>query len=144
LCWWAQVLAGAGPGLSRLAALPNVRVEPAVAHDEVPRVLSGFDVGLIPFRLTALTAAVNPNKLYEYLAAGLPVVSTPFSPDVEADAAAVALAGTPPASSPRASASFRCATIRRSARAWESRASEIATAHDWNTLAKEFWARACG
>jgi glycosyltransferase involved in cell wall biosynthesis len=72
------VLPGAGPALSRLSALPNVSVEPAVSHDEVPRVLAGFDVGLIPFRLTTLTAGVNPNKLYEYLAAGLPVVSTPF------------------------------------------------------------------
>ena len=38
----------------------------------------GFDVGLIPFRMNELTLRVNPLKLREYLAAGLPVVSTPL------------------------------------------------------------------
>jgi len=35
-------------------------------------------VGLIPFKLNELTVAVNPIKLREYLAAGLPVVATPL------------------------------------------------------------------
>ncbi|HKW15705.1 MAG TPA: glycosyltransferase, partial [Candidatus Krumholzibacteria bacterium] len=138
------VLAGAGAGLARLSSLANVSVQPAVAHDEVPRVLAGFDVGLIPFRLTTLTAGVNPNKLYEYLAAGLPVVSTPFSPDVEADADVIALAAD--------AAGFVNACERFLARQreeggsarMESRAGEIASAHDWDRIAKEFWARACG
>jgi glycosyltransferase involved in cell wall biosynthesis len=138
------VLPGAGPALARLLSLSNVSVEPAVPHDDVPRVLAGFDVGLIPFRLTTLTAGVNPNKLYEYLAAGLPVVSTPFSPDVEADADAIALAGD---ATGLVNACERFLTARRDAPArarMESRAGEIALAHDWDRIAKEFWARACG
>ena len=137
------VLPGAGPGLARLSALPNVSVQPAVSHDEVPRVLAGFDAGLIPFRLTTLTAGVNPNKLYEYLAAGLPVVSTPFSPDVEADADVVALAGDAPGF---VAACERFLAQQKDAGAqarMTARAGEIASAHDWGRIAREFWLRAC-
>ena len=35
-------------------------------------------IGLIPFAVSSLTVAVNPVKLYEYLAAGLPVAATPL------------------------------------------------------------------
>ncbi|HET6463327.1 MAG TPA: glycosyltransferase, partial [Candidatus Krumholzibacteria bacterium] len=136
------VLAGAEPALARLAALPNVTVEPAVAHDDVPRVLAGFDVGLIPFKLNPLTAGVNPNKLYEYLAAGVPVVSTPFSPDVEADADAVTRA---PDATGFVAACDRYLALPAEARArMHARASAIAAAHDWDRIAQEFWAYACG
>jgi glycosyltransferase involved in cell wall biosynthesis len=47
-------------------------------YSELPRYLAGFDCCLIPFRASPLTAAVDPIKLYEYLAAGKPVVSTPL------------------------------------------------------------------
>ena len=45
-------------------------------REEVPAFISGFDVGLIPFKESSLTKTVNPLKAYEYLAAGIPVVST--------------------------------------------------------------------
>ncbi len=51
-------------------------------YDELPAYCAGFDVGLIPFEVNELTRAVNPIKLREYLAAGLPVVSTPM-PEVQ-------------------------------------------------------------
>jgi glycosyltransferase involved in cell wall biosynthesis len=138
------VLPGAGPALARLSALSNVKVAPAVLHDDVPRVLAGFDVGLIPFRLTTLTAGVNPNKLYEYLAAGLPVVSTPFSPDVKADADVVALAGDTDAFL-NACERFLVQQENAALHArMAARSGEIARAHDWARIATEFWARACG
>ena len=59
-----------------LAGLPNVHWLGARNHDELPCYLRGFDVGLIPFRKVPLTHHANPIKLYEYLAAGTPVVST--------------------------------------------------------------------
>jgi glycosyltransferase involved in cell wall biosynthesis len=45
-------------------------------REDVPAYVAGFDVGLIPFKETLLTKSVNPLKAYEYLAAGVPVVST--------------------------------------------------------------------
>jgi glycosyltransferase involved in cell wall biosynthesis len=63
------------PRLESLARLPNVHLLGARPHEQVPRYLRGFDVGLIPYRLDDYTASVAPTKLYEYLAMGLPVVS---------------------------------------------------------------------
>lgn len=137
------VLPGAGPAVERLAATANVTVRPAVAHDDVPRVLSGFDVGLIPFRINALTTRVNPNKLYEYLAAGLPVVSTPFSDDVVEEPGMVARAAD---AESFARACGEMLALRRESDARErlaGRASEIAAGHDWDCIAREFWACAC-
>jgi glycosyltransferase involved in cell wall biosynthesis len=55
----------------------GVHVAGRMAPELLPAVLGGCDVGLVPHRITALTASMDPMKVYEYLAAGLPVVSTP-------------------------------------------------------------------
>lgn len=52
------------------------------SYTDLPRLAAHFDVALIPFRQDKLTAYVNPLKLLEYLALGLPVVSIPL-PDLE-------------------------------------------------------------
>jgi len=61
--------------LSRLA-LPNVHVLGRQPYESLPAWCKGFDVGLIPFVQSELTLNANPLKAREYLAAGLPVVST--------------------------------------------------------------------
>jgi hypothetical protein len=58
--------------------IPNVHLLGPRPYEELPRYCAGFDVGLIPFRMNRLTRAVNPIKLRDYLAAGLPVVSSPM------------------------------------------------------------------
>ena len=63
----------------RLRAEPNVRLTGPVNHADVPRVMSAFDVCIVPHRVNAFSASQSPLKLYEYLAAGLPIVSTPVS-----------------------------------------------------------------
>lgn len=57
-------------------SLSNIKTFGEIPHTELPRLLKNFDVGIIPFKVNTLTQAVNPVKLYEYLAAGLPVVCT--------------------------------------------------------------------
>jgi glycosyltransferase involved in cell wall biosynthesis len=47
-------------------------------YQDLPHYLKYFDVTLIPFKINELIKSVNPIKLYEYLAAGKPVVSTPL------------------------------------------------------------------
>jgi len=59
----------------RLASLTNVYFTGEVKYAELPHYLYGMDVCLLPFRVTPLTLATNPVKVYEYLAAGKPVVS---------------------------------------------------------------------
>jgi UDP-galactopyranose mutase len=57
---------------------PNIHRLGAQPYRELPSLLAGFDVGLLPFALNAATAFISPTKTPEYLAAGLPVVSTPI------------------------------------------------------------------
>ncbi len=58
-----------------LANEPNVRMVGEVPYAELPYWLHGFDVCILPFQVVPLTLATNPVKVYEYLAAGKPVVA---------------------------------------------------------------------
>jgi len=84
---WSVVLIGpVDTDASCLKTLPNVRLLGHKAYSELPSYLNCFDVAVIPFKINELTRGVNPVKLYEYLAAGKPVVSSdlpevrPFRP----------------------------------------------------------------
>ncbi len=70
------------PGVRRLSRFPNVELVGELPHDQLPAELASFDVAMIPFRVSDLTRATNPVKLYEYFAQGKPVVSTAL-PEVE-------------------------------------------------------------
>ena len=63
--------AGVGAALADLA---NVRMVGEVPYADLPYWLHGFDACLLPFKVIPLTLATNPVKVYEYLAAGKPVV----------------------------------------------------------------------
>ncbi|MEX2172921.1 MAG: glycosyltransferase [Pirellulaceae bacterium] len=56
--------------------LPNVHLLGRKPYADLPAYCKGFDVVLNPFRINELTLNANPLKVREYLAAGLPVVST--------------------------------------------------------------------
>ena len=76
---WSFVLVGNVNLRARaLSGLPNVHLLGGRPYEDLPRYFAAFDVGLIPFRMNRLVRAVNPIKLREYLAAGLPVVSAPL------------------------------------------------------------------
>ncbi len=74
---WSLVLVGpTNQDLSRLLALPNVHYFGPRPRDEVPAWVARFDAAVNPFRAGELARHVNPLKVWEYLAAGVPVVST--------------------------------------------------------------------
>jgi glycosyltransferase involved in cell wall biosynthesis len=64
--------------VSRLDAEPNVYLLGRRHYLELPAVLRGTQVGIIPYAINELTRSVFPMKVYEYLAAGVPTVSTPL------------------------------------------------------------------
>lgn len=86
-----------GPGWSGYQPpqnVPNLHWLGPRSYEDLPRYAAHFDVGLIAFKQDRLTASVNPLKLLEYLALGLPVVSTPMR-ELDRFADAVYQAGTP-------------------------------------------------
>lgn len=92
---WSYVLIGpVDTDVSSLAALPNVRLLGRRNYSLLPAYLKGFDVTVIPFKINELTRGVNPVKLYEYLAAGRPVVSSDL-PEVRPFGPVVAVARDP-------------------------------------------------
>jgi glycosyltransferase involved in cell wall biosynthesis len=58
--------------------LPNLHYVDTLPQRELPALLRGCAVCIIPYHLNEYTASVSPLKLYEYLAAGCPVVATPL------------------------------------------------------------------
>jgi glycosyltransferase involved in cell wall biosynthesis len=71
---------------------PVVKIDPATlprrdnihwlgpkSYADLPRYLSRWDVGLMPFALNESTRFISPTKTPEFLAAGVPVVSTPIT-----------------------------------------------------------------
>ncbi len=81
---WSFVLVGStwSGHTARLEQLDNVFFLGERPYSELPSLAAGFDIGIIPFRRSALTDSADPIKAYEMLAAGLEVVATPL-PELE-------------------------------------------------------------
>lgn len=82
---WQFVLIGdadSSVDLGRYRPIANMHFLGRKKYADLPAYCRHFDVGLIPFKVNELTHAVNPIKLREYMAAGLPVISTPM-PEVK-------------------------------------------------------------
>jgi len=60
----------------RLMATGRVAMVGAVPYQRLPSVMRDFAVCITPHRVTPFTESLNPIKLWEYLAAGKPIVST--------------------------------------------------------------------
>ncbi|MGK7869285.1 glycosyltransferase [Falsiroseomonas sp. E2-1-a20] len=83
-------LAALRPDLQLVMLGPVVKIDPASLpqapnlhwlggrrYDELPAYLAHWDLGFMPFALNESTRFISPTKTPEFLAAGLPVVSTP-------------------------------------------------------------------
>jgi glycosyltransferase involved in cell wall biosynthesis len=60
-----------------LDAEPNIELLGDVHYDDVPALLTTFDVGWVPHRVGEFEVGGDILKTYEYRAAGLPVLTTP-------------------------------------------------------------------
>jgi len=65
-----------GSDIRKLQKLENVHFLGERPYSELPKYLHDFNVCLIPFKNIPLIHATHPVKIYEYLAAGKPVVTT--------------------------------------------------------------------
>ena len=76
--WKFEIVGGFEGGARAGAPRSNVTYHGERPHAEMPAFRGRLDVEIIPFRLTPLTHATDPVKLYEAAAAGRTVVATPM------------------------------------------------------------------
>ncbi len=128
---WSFVLVGEARS-ALLPRGPNILSAGPCPPRDLPRWLEAFSAGIIPYRVDPATETVHPVKTYEYLAAGLPVVSTPL-PEIAHLAGLVAFAANPEDFARRLEEEMQGDTpAKRAARrgfarenTWEKRAEEI-------------------
>ncbi len=99
-------------------------------YDELPAYLSGWDVALMPFAINAATRFISPTKTPEYLAGGLPVVSTQIVDVIRhyGDAAAVSIA----ADAPAFVAACEAALVLPREGAWRDEADRLLATQSWD------------
>jgi glycosyltransferase involved in cell wall biosynthesis len=114
--------------VAALRAIPNVHLLGRKPYQDLPAYCKGFDVAINPFRINELTLNSNPLKVREYLAAGLPVVSTAI-PEVEV--LGQCHIGETPA---RFVAELQAALAQPGPRAWRS---EAIRAESWEARMEE-------
>lgn len=103
-------VAAAHPQWQIVLVGPVVKIDPALlprrenihylgqqSYEDLPRFLAGWDVCLLPFALNESTRYISPTKTLEYMAAELPIVSTPVTDVAEPYADIVAIAEGAPA-----------------------------------------------
>lgn len=78
--------------LAALAGMPNLHILGARPYEEIPAYLQHCDIGLVPFARDQLVDSIHPIKVYEYLAAGLRVLSVRWT-ELEFMGAPVSLTG---------------------------------------------------
>ena len=123
--------------------MPNVHLLGLRPRSDLAAYMRAADVCLIPYVTTALTRSISPLKLNEYLAAGRPVVSTPFSSALDGyeDCVAVvpdhgfldAVRSVLADEGRDAPAAVECRLAKARANSWEARADRVAE------LIEEVW-----
>ena len=115
--------------VDQLASAQGVRVLGPRPYEQVPAYMQALDVGVIPFRANdAHVQGINPNKVYQYLSAGIPVVTTPVL-DLAPSAPFLQFASNP---TEMRSAVERALDAPRDAEACRA----LARPHDWGVLAR--------
>lgn len=112
----------------------NIEYSGMASYAELPKVMAGFDVALMPFALNEATRSISPTKTLEYLAAGLPVVSTRVA-DVVADYSDVVQFAD---DGPAFAAACISALEPRDAR-WHAHVEEYVHRADWDTIAAHMY-----
>jgi UDP-galactopyranose mutase len=91
---WQIVLAGPVVKIdpARLPRRDNIHYLGQQSYDRLPDLLAGWDVCLMPFAINDATKFISPTKVLEYMAAQLPIVSTPIADVVNPYGHVVAIA----------------------------------------------------
>jgi len=77
-CDWQFIIVGPVVKIdeSELPKHPNIHYTGPKSYQELPNYLAGWDIAMLPFARNESTRFISPTKTPEYLAAGVPVIST--------------------------------------------------------------------
>lgn len=116
--------------LKSLPHRPNIHYLGMKQYDELPKYFAGWDVAMLPFALNESTRFISPTKTPEYLAAGLPVVSTPIRDVVRTygKIGLIRIASTPEEFSCAIEQAFRNGMSMK----WRQRADQFLSALSWD------------
>ncbi|AAM73423.1 MAG TPA: glycosyltransferase family 1 protein [Chlorobaculum sp.] len=111
-----------------LLSLPNVHWVGKVGYDELPAWVQRFDLALMPLERSPLKRASNPNKLYEYAAAGVPILAIDYCDAVRKASGVAHVASTPE--------EFVRLVTQALADGRKAARQAFARAHSWEALAE--------
>ena len=116
---------------------PNIAYLGGKSYAELPAYASGWDVALMPFAINAATQFISPTKTPEYLAAGLPVVSTPIKDVIRhyGEIQGVAIAAS--ADDFVAACESMLNLDRSDGAAWRAEADKLLSAMSWNAVVND-------
>jgi UDP-galactopyranose mutase len=145
-----EFLAAARPNWQIVLVGPVVKIDPATlprrynihyfgqrSYDELPRYLVGWDVCLLPFARNDATQFISPTKTLEYMAAELPIVSTPITDVAEPYSEIVYLGGTPEEFLAACEAALRAGPEERAGRTAQMRRVLAGTSWDVTVASME-------
>jgi teichuronic acid biosynthesis glycosyltransferase TuaH len=117
-----------------LAAFPNMKFLGRRDLSQLPAYLHHSHCAIIPFRCNELTRSIYPLKVNEYLAAGLPVVSTAFSEDIQGFRDVIEIA-----ESHNDFCNKISLAISDDSEVSKSQRVNVAAGNNWENRAKRFW-----
>lgn len=131
--WDFVLVGGADADISALRDRSNIDLLGELPYAALPERLADFDVAVIPFKLKPLILCTNPVKLYEYMAAGKPVVASPMPEVLSAAPGLVYIAKDAKQFGEQIEKALSEDTdeLREARKAW-------ARQHDWRERAKSF------
>jgi UDP-galactopyranose mutase len=119
------------------ASLPqrdNIVYPGSRTYDELPGCAAGWNVALMPFAINEATRFISPTKTPEYLAAGLPVVSTPIV-DVARHYGQVEGVFLADGAEAFVAACDQALALRASDEAWRAEADALLAEQSWDLVA---------
>jgi len=133
---WTLVMLGPVVKLdpADLPRRPNIHYPGSAQYDDLPAWAAGWDVALMPFAINDATRYISPTKTPEYLAAGLPVVSTPIVDVIRhyGDLAGVFIADT---AERFVAACEQALLLRQTGDGWRKEADALLAQQSWDQVA---------
>jgi len=74
---WVTPYPSCAKAIRTIQEMPNTYFLGRQEFANLPSFLKGFDAAIMPYQTTGAGPTVNPDKMYQYMAAGVPIVATP-------------------------------------------------------------------